>query len=73
MLGFRAYEAQRAAKSFRCYDEQTVRELAQFTGNETQLIAKAREKIRSLDELFEPERHRVRHSDTGWEPPKPAK
>ncbi len=73
MLGFRAYEAQRVARSFRRYDEQTVRELAQFTGDETQLIAMAREKIRSLDELFETERHRVRHSDTGWEPPKPAK
>ena len=31
MLGFRAYEAHRAAKAFRDYDEQTVRELAPFS------------------------------------------
>ncbi|MEA3145441.1 MAG: glutathione-regulated potassium-efflux system ancillary protein KefC, partial [Verrucomicrobiota bacterium] len=43
LLGFRAYEAQRAAKAFRDYDEQTVRELAQYSEDETQLIARAKE------------------------------
>jgi monovalent cation:H+ antiporter-2, CPA2 family len=69
MLGVRAYEAQRAAKAFREYDEETVRELAQYSENESQLIAQARERIRSLDELFEMERHRTRQPDAGWEPP----
>jgi len=69
MLGFRAYEAQRVAKSFKRYDEQTVRELAKYTEDETQYIAMARERIRSLNDLFEKEKHRVRHSDTGWDPP----
>ena len=69
MLGFRAYEAQRVAKAFRDYDEQTVKELAQYSEDESQYIAKARERIRSLDELFEMERHRTRHSDAGWDPP----
>ncbi len=72
LLGFRAYEAQRAAKAFRDYDEQTVRELAQFSEDETQLIAKAKEQIRSLDEIFEMERHRNRPSDAGWDPPSPT-
>ncbi len=70
MLGFRAYEAQRAARSFRYYDEQTVKELAQYTEDESQLMAIARERIRNLDDLFKAERLRVRHSDTGWDPPK---
>ena len=71
-LGFRAYEAERVARSFRDYDEQTVRELAQYTDDESQYIAIARERIRSLNDLFEMERHRVRHSDTGWDPPRPG-
>ena len=71
MLGFRAYEAQRAARSFRDYDEQTVKELAQYTEDESQYIAIARERIRNLDDLFRAERLRVRHSDTGWDPPTP--
>jgi monovalent cation:proton antiporter-2 (CPA2) family protein len=70
LLGFRAYEATRAAISFREYDEQSVRELAQYAGDRSQFIAKAREEIRSLEQLFEAERRRVRHSDTGWDPPK---
>jgi voltage-gated potassium channel Kch len=69
MLGVRAYEAQRAARAFREYDEQTVRELAQYSENETQLIAQARERLRGLDELFKMERHRRRQPDAGWEPP----
>jgi monovalent cation:proton antiporter-2 (CPA2) family protein len=72
LLGFRAYEAQRAAKAFRDYDEQTVRELAQYSEDETQLIARAKEQIRSLDEIFEMERHCNRPSDAGWDPPSPT-
>jgi glutathione-regulated potassium-efflux system protein KefB len=69
MLGVRAYEAQRAAKAFREYDEQTVRDLAQYSEDESQLLAKAKERLRSLDELFEKERRRTRQPDAGWEPP----
>jgi voltage-gated potassium channel Kch len=70
MLGVRAYEAQRAVKAFREYDEQTVRELAQYSEDESQLIAQAKERLRSLDELFQTERRRMRQPDVGWEPPK---
>jgi monovalent cation:proton antiporter-2 (CPA2) family protein len=69
MLGVRAYEARRAAKAFRDYDEQTVRELAQYSEDESQLIAQAKERIRSLDELFKTERRRTRQPDVGWDPP----
>jgi monovalent cation:proton antiporter-2 (CPA2) family protein len=69
MLGFRAYEAQRAAKAFRIYDEQTVRELAPYSEDPSKLIAQAKERIRTMEELFEMERHRIRQSDAGWDRP----
>ncbi len=69
MLGFRAYEAQRVAKAFRDYDEQTVKELAQYSEDESKYIAKSRERILSLEEIFEMERHRTRQPDIGWDPP----
>jgi monovalent cation:proton antiporter-2 (CPA2) family protein len=69
MLGVRAYEAHRVAKAFRDYDEQTVRDLAQYSEDESQLLAQAKERIRSLNELFEKERHRPHQPDAGWDPP----
>src|SRR5580693_8006319 len=69
-LGFRAYEAQRSAKAFRDYDEQTVRELAQYSEDESQLIAQAKQRIRSLNEIFQTERHRPPPSDAGWDRPR---
>jgi monovalent cation:proton antiporter-2 (CPA2) family protein len=69
MLGFRAYEAQRAAKAFRIYDEQTVRELAPYSEDRSKWIAQAKKRLRSMEELFETERHRTRRSDAGWDRP----
>jgi monovalent cation:proton antiporter-2 (CPA2) family protein len=69
ILGFRAYEAQRVAKAFRDYDEQTVRELAKYSGDKSKMIAEAKERIRSLEEIFQMERHSARTSDAGWERP----
>jgi monovalent cation:proton antiporter-2 (CPA2) family protein len=71
-LGFRAYEAQRAARFFRDYDEQSVRDLAPYAKNEKELISQARARIQTLEQLMENERARVRDPDTGWEPPKPS-
>ena len=68
-LGFRAYEAQRAARFFRDYDEQSVRALAQYAKNEKELIFQAREQIQTLDQLMETERTQVHQPDSGWEPP----
>jgi monovalent cation:proton antiporter-2 (CPA2) family protein len=70
LLGVRAYEAQRIVKSFRHYDEKGVRELAQYSENPDELLSHVRNRILTIDELFEAERTRVRHSDTGWDPPK---
>jgi monovalent cation:proton antiporter-2 (CPA2) family protein len=69
MLGFRAYEAHRAAKAFRDYDEQTVRELAQYSEDKSQWIVQAKQRIRSLEEIFQTERRRPPQSDAGWDPP----
>jgi monovalent cation:proton antiporter-2 (CPA2) family protein len=71
-LGFRAYEAQRAARFFRDYDEQSVRALAPYAKNQKELISQARERIQTLEQLMEAERSQVRYSDTGWEPPVPS-
>jgi hypothetical protein len=65
-LGFRAYEAQRAARFFRDYDEESVRALAPYAKNEKELISQARERIQTLEQLMEAERSQVRYSDTGW-------
>jgi monovalent cation:proton antiporter-2 (CPA2) family protein len=69
ILGVRAYEAQRAVKAFRDYDEQTVRELAPYSEDQSELIAQAKVRIRSMEELFEMERHRTPQSDAGWDRP----
>jgi len=71
-LGFPAYEAQRAARFFREYDEQSVRDLAPYAKNEKELISQARERIQTLDQLMEIERSQVHQPDTGWEPPVPS-
>jgi monovalent cation:proton antiporter-2 (CPA2) family protein len=68
-LGFRAYEAQRTARFFRDYDEQSVRALAPYAKNEKELISQTRERIQTLDQLMETERSLVRQPDSGWEPP----
>jgi glutathione-regulated potassium-efflux system protein KefB len=68
-LGFRAYEAQRTARFFRDYDEQSVRALAPYAKNEKELISQTRERIQTLDQLMETERSLVHQPDSGWEPP----
>jgi monovalent cation:proton antiporter-2 (CPA2) family protein len=71
-LDFPAYEAQRAARFFREYDEQSVRALAPYAKNEKELISQTRERIQTLDQLMEIERSQVHQPDTGWEPPVPS-
>ena len=71
-LGFPAYEAQRAARFFREYDEQSVRALAPYAKNDKELISRVRERNQALDQLMESERSTVHQPDTGWEPPVPS-
>jgi monovalent cation:proton antiporter-2 (CPA2) family protein len=72
-LGVRAYDALRATRIFRRYDEQGLRDLAKYShewdNNRDKYLARARERIENLDRLFEAERVRVRHDDSGWDPP----
>ncbi len=66
LSGVRAYEARRIICAFRKYDEEGVRELAQYSDNLDELVSHTRKRIQTLEELFENERTRVRHADVGW-------
>jgi len=74
VLGFGAYRAYRAAHTFKEYDEETVRILAEYYGtDEKDFIGQIRKRVQTLDELFESERiAATRPEDTGWERPKAA-
>ena len=68
LCGFRAYQAQRAAQTFRRHDEVALRELAHVRNDRTAYINRARERIRDLEETLreELERHEV-DRDAGWD------
>jgi monovalent cation:proton antiporter-2 (CPA2) family protein len=74
LLGFGAYRAHRAAKTFKAYDEESVRHLAGFVNSdEKDFLGELQRRVRTLDELFEAERAgQVFRSDKGWDPPRPA-
>jgi monovalent cation:proton antiporter-2 (CPA2) family protein len=71
LLGFGAYRAHRAARTFKTYDEESVRLLAAFaTADEKDFLGELRRRVRFLDDLFEAERSgQPFASDTGWDPP----
>jgi monovalent cation:proton antiporter-2 (CPA2) family protein len=71
LLGFGAYRAHRAARTFKTYDEESVRQLAAFaTADEKDFLGEVRRRVRFLDDLFEAERSgQPFASDTGWDPP----
>jgi monovalent cation:proton antiporter-2 (CPA2) family protein len=72
LLGFGAYRANRAARTFKAYDEESVRQLAAFaTADEKDFLGEVRRRVRFLDDLFEAERSgQPFASDTGWDPPR---
>ena len=72
VLGFRAYQAHRAAHKFKEYDEETVRLLAEYYGtDEKDFIGRVRKRVQTLDELFEAEgTGAVNPVDFGWDRPK---
>src|SRR5246127_932709 len=56
ILGFGAYRAYRAAHTFKEYDEETVRILADYYGtDEKDFLGQIRKRVQTLDELFESE------------------
>jgi voltage-gated potassium channel Kch len=68
LLGFRAYQARRAAQKFRRHDEQSVRELAGLRGDRKGYIGHAREMIRDLERLLQADLGETRHElDSAWD------
>ena len=73
LLGFGAYRAHRAAHTFKEYDEETVRILAEYYGtDEKDFLGQIRKRVQTLDELFESERKAPIGPDAAWERPKAA-
>ena len=75
LLGFGAYRAHRAARTFKGYDEESVRQLAGFANlDEKDFLGEVRRRVRFLDELFEAERSGQPFSaDAGWDRPQDRK
>ncbi|MBV8099249.1 MAG: cation:proton antiporter [Verrucomicrobia bacterium] len=72
-LGFGAYRAYRAAHTFKEYDEETVRILAEYYGtDEKDFLGHIRKRVQTLDELFESEQNVTPGPDSAWERPKAA-
>jgi glutathione-regulated potassium-efflux system ancillary protein KefC len=68
LLGFRAYKAQRAARTFREHDEQAVQEMAMFEGDEQGLLARSRQMTRDLEQLLQADnRDLVDELDHAWD------
>jgi monovalent cation:proton antiporter-2 (CPA2) family protein len=73
LLGFGAYRAYRAAHTFKQYDEETVRVLAEYYGtDEKDFLDRVQKRVQTLDELFESERTLPVGPDPAWERPKAA-
>jgi glutathione-regulated potassium-efflux system protein KefB len=73
ILGFGAYRAYRAAHTFKEYDEETVRILAEYYGtDEKDFLGLVRKRVQTLDELFESEQNVTPGPDSAWERPKAA-
>ena len=68
LLGFRGYQAHRAARTFRRYDEASVRELAAMRHDRKTYINVARERIRSLEAILRSDlEDRPETVDAGWD------
>lgn len=68
LLGYRAYTAQRAARTFLRYDEQKLKDLAKVRDNEKEYINQAREYIEELEEIIKTDmQHLHLEKDQGWD------
>ena len=67
-VGFRSYQAHRAAMTFREHDEETVRALRDLRHDQKTYYRQARQRIRDIDELLLSElRDWEEHPDAGWD------
>ncbi|MBE9167968.1 glutathione-regulated potassium-efflux system protein KefC [Pleurocapsales cyanobacterium LEGE 06147] len=68
LLGFRAYKAHRAARTFKKHDEQALHEMANLTEDETVLIARSRQLAKELEQLLRSDdRDLTREVDRAWD------
>jgi len=70
ILGLRAYEAERAVRRLRYYDEETVREMAKLwktDRDEDHYINMARQRAQAFDRLFREDRQGYDSVDQGWD------
>lgn len=72
-LGFRAYQAKRAAQIFRTYDERSMRELAEFWEDDDTYFNTARQHMEAFEQMFLSDRGDAKHDrDRGWDPMPPG-
>jgi voltage-gated potassium channel Kch len=68
MLGFRAYQSQRAAQKFLRYDEESLRELTQRRQDRVEYLNAARQRIAELEQLLLADLEERREDrDIGWD------
>lgn len=68
-LGMRAHQAHRAAQIFKRHDEASVRELAQFWGDDDAYFSEARHRIEAFDRMFADDAaRRPGEADRSWAP-----
>ncbi len=67
-LGFRSYQARRAAQTFRFHDEESIEELRHLRHDQKTYISHARQKIEDLEQLLLSElKEAEEHHDAGWD------
>jgi monovalent cation:H+ antiporter-2, CPA2 family len=68
LLGFRAYQAQRAAHTFQRHDEESVRMLAHKVGDQRVYINATRRRINDLEQILQADlADRGQNRDSGWD------
>ncbi len=67
LLGHRAHEASRAAKTFFIHDEQTLKRLSAIR-NEEEYVVAARETMEELERVIQADRNAsILHIEEGWD------
>jgi voltage-gated potassium channel Kch len=68
MLGVRSHRAHRAAQTFRRYDEEALRDMADAAGDDAVVIARSRQLARDLEQLLQSdEQEMVEDVDRAWD------
>ncbi len=68
LLGFRAFQAHRAAKTFRRHEDESIRELAEMRHDRQRYISVARQRIQDLEQILLAELKEPAESrDAGWD------